>query len=125
MKTALSLLDSQYLLLSVGLVTRKAHIQIRNGKNDSEKLGQPYEHINMPLIYQLFAHGRPKQKVCNRRKNLDFEGYLNFVPLILDQTGPNAHYSLLNKGYPGSFPEVERPGRGFGHPSHLASRLNK
>ena len=79
----------------------------------------------MTLNYQLFAHGRPTQKVCNRRKNINFEGYLNFVPLILVQTGPKAHYSLLYKGYQGSFPEVERPGRGVGHPSHLASRLKK
>jgi len=89
-------------------VTNKAHIQSRNGKNDSEKLGQPCEHINMPRNYQLFAYWRPTEKVCNRRKNLDFEGYLNFVPPILVQTGLNVHSSILDKGYPGSFPEVER-----------------
>jgi hypothetical protein len=103
----------------------KAHIQSKYGNNDGEKLGQPCEHINMPLNYQLFAHGRPTEKVCNRRKNLDFEGYLSFVPLILVQAGPKAHYSLLYKGYQGSFPEIERPGRAVGHPSHLASRLKK
>jgi len=62
----------------------------------------------MPRNYQLFAHGRSTDKVCNRRKNLDFEGYLNIAPLILVQTGPYAHYSLLDKGYPGTFPEAER-----------------
>jgi hypothetical protein len=81
--------------------------------------------INMPLTYQLFAHRRPIEKVCNRRKNLDFDVYLNSVPLILVLTRHMAHYSLLYKGYLGYFPEVERQGRGVGHPSNLESRLKK
>jgi len=35
------------------------------------------------------------------------------------------YYSLLYNGYRVSFPGVMRPGRGFGHPPHLAPKLNK
>jgi hypothetical protein len=38
------------------------------------------------------------------------------------QTGPGAHPASYTKGI-GSFPGVERPGRGVDHPSHLVPRL--
>ena len=40
------------------------------------------------------------------------------------QTGPGAHPASYTIGT-GSFPGVKRPGRGFDHPPHLASRLKK
>ena len=40
------------------------------------------------------------------------------------QTGPEAHPASYTMGA-GSFPRVQRPGRGVDHPSHLAPRLKK
>ena len=40
------------------------------------------------------------------------------------QTVPGVHPASYTMGT-GSFPEVKRPGRGVGHPPHLAPRLRK
>jgi hypothetical protein len=40
------------------------------------------------------------------------------------QTGPGAHPASYTIGTE-SFPEAKRPGRGVGHPPHLALRLKK
>jgi hypothetical protein len=40
------------------------------------------------------------------------------------QTGPGAHPASYTIGT-GSFPGVQRPGRGVNHPTHLAPKLKK
>jgi hypothetical protein len=56
--------------------------------------------------------------------------YARFLTLLLPplsapvQTGPGAHPASYTMGT-GSFPVVQRPGRGVDHPPHLVPRLKK